>query len=226
MRLSTIKTTVSLAEALDSTTANANEPTPDEIQACFYGEWAPCSTCRRLSQPSCPASRVTERSPANAKSPYSWPISCTKTKGLKHREEEGGLGKKDNYRGVWGPNPVTDIPADKSYHGRGPMQLSHPQNYADASVAIFNNSKTLLHNPDRVRDDKQTGWETAAWYWGNRVGTQPNVKAGHFGASVKAINPALECEGKGVEQVANRKKAYTTIFEKWHLEGQPDFQGC
>ncbi|OQV15038.1 putative Endochitinase EP3 [Hypsibius exemplaris] len=149
------------------------------------------------------------------------------TSGLKYLEELEGPKHCTNgkYREVWGARPAR-FHMNKCYHGRGPIQLSHPQNYHDASLAIFGNAATLIDHPERVLTDKQTSWDTAAWYWGSRVGNQPGVKQGKFGASINAINGPLECRGQNQEKVTKRKEYYTNIYRVWRLSGSVDLSGC
>ncbi|OWA55230.1 putative Endochitinase EP3 [Hypsibius exemplaris] len=149
------------------------------------------------------------------------------TGGLKYLEEINGHEscKKGKYRDVWGSNPA-EPNKNKCYHGRGPIQLTYPQNYHDASLAIFKDAATLIDNPERVLTDKQTGWETAAWYWGSRVGNQPGVKEGQFGSSINAINGAEECRGQNQDKAAKRKEYYANIFRLWRISGQVDLSGC
>ncbi|OWA53763.1 putative Serpin B6 [Hypsibius exemplaris] len=87
------------------------------------------------------------------------------TSGLKYLEELEGPKHCANgkYREVWGARPER-YHMHKCYHGRGPIQLIHPQNYHDASLTIFGNAATLIDHPEWVLTDKQTNWDTAAWY--------------------------------------------------------------
>ncbi|OWA50953.1 putative Endochitinase EP3 [Hypsibius exemplaris] len=154
------------------------------------------------------------------------------TAGLEYLEEINGATRcaAGEYRGVWDPNPAT-FHMDKCYCGRGPLQLSHPQNYQDASLAIFKDAATLIDNPERVLTDKQTGWDTAAWYWGEQVGIESGVKEGQFGTSIKAINGKLECPvsgepAKNPNEAAKRKEYYEKIYKVWGIEGPIDLSGC
>lgn len=48
-------------------------------------------------------------------------------------------------------------------------------------------------------------WETAAWYWANRV------PRGDFGDTIRAINGAQECGGRSPDQVQSRVNQYRRI---------------
>ena len=52
----------------------------------------------------------------------------------------------------------------RSYHGRGPMQLSWNFNYGQASEIIFGDAMVLLLDPNRILRDGVLGWKTAIWF--------------------------------------------------------------
>lgn len=82
--------------------------------------------------------------------------------------------------------PGCDAPG-QYYYGRGYIQLTWCDNYRAASAGIFGNDR-LVGDPDAVAREDAIAWQTAFWYWGNRVHDAPGVQAGQFGASTKAIN--------------------------------------
>lgn len=55
--------------------------------------------------------------------------------------------------------------AGKSYHGRGPIQLSYNFNYGLCSDVLFGDSSILLNNPEKVCEDGVLGFMTAIWFW-------------------------------------------------------------
>lgn len=61
----------------------------------------------------------------------------------------------------------TDFPAvsGKSYHGRGPIQLSWNYNYGLISGILYQDKNVLLNNPELVTADGQLGFMTALLFW-------------------------------------------------------------
>ncbi|XP_010524052.1 PREDICTED: endochitinase EP3 [Tarenaya hassleriana] len=91
----------------------------------------------------------------------------------------------------------------KGYHGRGPIQLSWNYNYGPAGNSLGFDG---LNAPETVATDPVLSFKTALWYWNNRV--QPVVSQG-FGATIRAINGALECDGANTATVQSRVGYYT-----------------
>lgn len=99
---------------------------------------------------------------------------------------------------------------NKGYYGRGPIQLSWNFNYGPAGKSIGFDG---LNNPERVAEDPVISFKTALWYWINNV--QSTIVSGQgFGATIRAINGALECDGANPETVTNRVKYYTEYCEQ------------
>ncbi|WP_299213413.1 glycoside hydrolase family 19 protein [uncultured Aquimarina sp.] len=139
--------------------------------------------------------------------PYSW--------GLHFREEQGyegtgNLGYRDEGNIDYPPAP------GKSYHGRGPIQLSWNYNYGQVSEFLFGDKNVMLNNPERVLQDAALAFQTAIWFWMTPQYPKPsahdvmvsnwvpsvydqerNRKPG-FGMTVNIINGGLEC-GSGTE---------------------------
>ncbi|KAB1202073.1 Endochitinase PR4 [Morella rubra] len=92
---------------------------------------------------------------------------------------------------------------DKGYYGRGPIQLSWNFNYGPAGKSIGFDG---LNSPETVANDPVISFTTALWYWMNFV--RPVIGQG-FGATISAINGALECDGRNPETVQKRVKYYT-----------------
>jgi chitodextrinase len=135
--------------------------------------------------------------------PYAW--------GLYFREEVGYEGTT-NIGYVDGTNTEYPPAAGKSYHGRGPVQLSYNYNYGQASEFIFGDKNVLLANPEKVIQDGAIAFETAIWFWMAEQYPKPSchdvmipgkwtpvagIGAG-FGATVNIINGGVEC-GSGTE---------------------------
>ncbi|RVW88624.1 Endochitinase EP3 [Vitis vinifera] len=63
-----------------------------------------------------------------------------------------------------------------------------------------------LNSPETVASDPVVSFKTALWYWVNFV--QPVIGQG-FGATIRAINGALECDGANQATVNARVEYYT-----------------
>lgn len=87
---------------------------------------------------------------------------------------------------------------DKGYYGRGPIQLSWNFNYGPAGES---NDFDGLNDPETVANDACVSFKTALWYW-----TQ-NWQG--FGATIRAINGQLECDGANPDTVQARVNYYT-----------------
>ncbi|NSL90137.1 hypothetical protein ECE50_025100 [Chitinophaga sp. Mgbs1] len=136
---------------------------------------------------------------------YSW--------GLYFREEQGyegtsNVGYRDETNTLYPPAP------GKSYHGRGPIQLSYNYNYGQASELLFGDKNVLLANPEKVIQDGVIAFQTGLWFWMTPQYPKPschdvmipgkwtptaaqlagNLKPG-FGATVNIINGGVECGG-------------------------------
>lgn len=99
----------------------------------------------------------------------------------------------------------------KSYHGRGPIQLSYNYNYGRESVIFYQDRDVLLNNPELVADDGMLGFMTGLAFWMTPDGGKPSchdvmvgawkpnvydVEAGRtsagFGMTILIINGGLE----------------------------------
>ncbi|MCL7023737.1 hypothetical protein MKW94_014605 [Papaver nudicaule] len=98
-------------------------------------------------------------------------------------------------------NPCTP---GKLYFGRGPMQLTWNYNYGPAGRSIGFDG---LNAPETVSDDPIISFKTALWFWTNSV--HPVISQG-FGATTRAINGALECDGGNPATVQARANYYTS----------------
>ena len=114
----------------------------------------------------------------------------------------------------------------RSYHGRGPMQLSWNYNYGAAGEALGLN---LLDNPDQVKLDGEISFSTALWFWmtpqlpkpschavmsGGWTPTPEDVNRGRtpgFGMTINIINGGKEC-GMGSNEQANSRVNFYRQF--------------
>ncbi|GLT66496.1 hypothetical protein SLA2020_388580 [Shorea laevis] len=92
---------------------------------------------------------------------------------------------------------------DKGYYGRGPIQLSWNFNYGPAGKSIGFDG---LNSPETVANDPVISFKTALWYWMNFV---HSVIDQGFGATIRAINGNLECDGANPTTVQKRVDYYT-----------------
>ncbi|OQX29806.1 MAG: hypothetical protein B0D92_01775 [Spirochaeta sp. LUC14_002_19_P3] len=65
--------------------------------------------------------------------------------------------------------------AGKSYHGRGPVQLSWNYNYGMMSEVLFGNKDILLENPNLIARNGFLGWASALWFWMEPQGNKPSA---------------------------------------------------
>jgi len=96
----------------------------------------------------------------------------------------------------------------KTYHGRGPIQLSWNFNYGAFGAAL---GLDLLSNPDLVTSNGDIAFETALWFWMTPQMPKPSAhaallglwqpadadraagRAPGFGMTINIINGGLEC---------------------------------
>nr|AUN87481.1 chitinase [Camellia fraterna] len=92
---------------------------------------------------------------------------------------------------------------NKNYYGRGPLQLTWNYNYGPAGESIGFDG---LNNPETVATDSVVSFKTALWFWTNQG---HNVINQGSGATIRAINGQLECDGANPNAVNARVKYYT-----------------
>ncbi|XP_050221684.1 endochitinase EP3 [Mercurialis annua] len=97
---------------------------------------------------------------------------------------------------------------DKGYYGRGPIQLSWNFNYGPAGQSIGFDG---LNAPETVANDPVISFKTALWFWMNNV--QPVISQG-FGATIRAINGNLECDGANSATVQARVRYYVDYCDQ------------
>ncbi|KAH9412014.1 putative endochitinase [Ordospora pajunii] len=113
----------------------------------------------------------------------------------------------------------------KSYHGRGFIQLSWPDNYKAASQALGLGDE-LYENPDKVAQDPNLGADVSIYFWKENVENAPGVKENHYGSSTKAINGALECTGSNIDKSKRRFEIYTALVKAFSVSNPADESGC
>jgi len=106
--------------------------------------------------------------------------------------------------------------ADKQYYGRGPLQLTWNYNYGAAGDYL---SVDLLNNPDTVAQDDLTSWKTALWFWNVNSNCHTAITSGQgFGATIQAINGAVECNGGNSAAVSDRVSLYTNYCSDFGVD--------
>ena len=116
--------------------------------------------------------------------------------------------------------------AGKTYHGRGPMQLSWNYNYGQLGNVL---GIDLLRNPELVTSDGVTAFKTDVWFWmtaqspkpsahdvmvGNWTPSSSDTAAGRapgFGMTIVIINRGIECGFATPPQVKDRVGFYETF---------------
>lgn len=122
--------------------------------------------------------------------------------------------------------------AGKSYHGRGPIQLSYNYNYGLCSDVLFGDSSVLLKNPEKVSQDGVLGFMTGIWFWMTPQPPKPSChevitgiwepKAGganeqyngNFGLTIIIINNEAGQSETGAGAVARRSRYYRIFADK------------
>ncbi len=125
----------------------------------------------------------------------------------------------------------------KTYHGRGPIQLSWNYNYGFAGEAM---GLPLLTNPDLVTSDGAVAFKTGIWFWitpqmpkpschdvmaGKWTPTGADTAAGRlpgFGMTVNIINGGLECSQPTPTQVEDRVKFYQRYAQLLGVDPGPN----
>lgn len=118
----------------------------------------------------------------------------------------------------------------KTYHGRGPIQLSWNYNYGAVGAVL---GLDLLNDPDLVTSDGTIAFRTAFWFWmttqlpkpschdvmvGNFTPSSADVAANRlpgFGLTIDIINGGIECGWARSSSVTDRLGFYdrfTTIL--------------
>ncbi|KAE8807254.1 Chitinase 10 [Hordeum vulgare] len=160
--------------------------------------------------------------------PYSW--------GLCFKEE---INASSNYCDA--DNKEWPCVDGKSYHGRGPMQLSWNYNYGPAGEALCFDG---LGNPEVVASDPDVAFKAALWFWmtpqepkpschdvmlGRYVPTEADKQANRtagFGLTTNIINGGLECNRTGDPRVEDRIGYYRRYCEILKVDDLGDNLDC
>lgn len=150
--------------------------------------------------------------------------------GLYYKEELACLNGCDHY------SDTTDINyppvKGKSYHGRGPIQLSWNYNYGLFSETVLGNKDSLLNNPELLTTNAELSFAAAIWFWvtpqqpkpschevmaGKWEPTKEDSLAGRkpgFGAVMNIVNGGLECGGVSSIRNKFRLQYYLSFCKK------------
>lgn len=155
--------------------------------------------------------------------------------GLYFNEEVGFIGSSAiGYVQSTGTNylPV----AGKSYHGRGPIQLSYNYNYGLCSDVILGDSSILLNNPELLTSDGVMGLMTGIWFWMTPQPPKPSCHEvitgiweanpaspnaqynGNFGLTIVIINNESGQSENGIGAVARRARYYRIFSQKMNAD--------
>ncbi|WP_414619050.1 glycoside hydrolase family 19 protein [Calothrix sp. CCY 0018] len=104
----------------------------------------------------------------------------------------------------------------KTYHGRGPIQLSWNYNYGACGAAL---GIDLLNNPDLVAKDSSISFMTALWFWMTPQSPKPSchnaISTSGFGMTINIINGGIECgKGQVTPQAQSRIKLYKQFAQR------------
>jgi len=124
---------------------------------------------------------------------------------LQYAEEQNTA----NWSHYCDPN-IYPCTSGKTYHGRGPIQLSWNYNYAACGAAL---GIDLLNNPDLVATDSSIAFMTALWFWMTPQSPKPSchnaISTSGFGMTINIINGGIECgQGQITPQAQSRIQRY------------------
>jgi chitinase len=84
----------------------------------------------------------------------------------------------------------------------------------------------LIRNPEQVASNEEISWAVSFWFWKTNVGSRADVKNGRFGASTRAINGDLECDGNFKEKARKRYQIYVIVLSIFDPSSTPIENGC
>jgi len=209
---------------------------------CFLGEGTKEQRRRELAAFLAQISHETTGGwPTAPGGPQSW--------GLCWKEEVGcELGQCAQYCATGDPCSANgeSVPcpcaSGKTYHGRGPMQLSWNYNYAPAGVNLRQllgptyASLDLLANPEAITEDPVLAFATAVYFWMTPRFPKPSAhdvmvgcwqpsdgdssvgRLPGFGLTTNIINGGIECGG--LSRRRPRRLLHSVHGLLWHLDGQ------
>ncbi|KAH9401112.1 hypothetical protein TYRP_002702 [Tyrophagus putrescentiae] len=116
---------------------------------------------------------------------------------------------------------------NKYYYGRGYIQLTWLENYANCSLDMYGDMR-LVDDPDLVSDTTEGAWGSAFWYWWKYVHDIPEIRQGKFGYTTNAINGPLECKGVYKVKAFRRFVVYSKVLEAFNIRDRfpPLQEGC
>ncbi|CAG7719334.1 unnamed protein product [Allacma fusca] len=144
--------------------------------------------------------------------------------------ESDGLRAKREYRCAQNgcPGEYQTPGCDRNgqrYYGRGYIQLTWCYNYRQASIELYGND-WMVDDADAVARDEYIAWDTAFWFWRVNVHSRSGVQEGRFGATTRAINGGLECDGAYQHIARQRFQNYGVVRSAFGLSGAGDERGC
>lgn len=159
--------------------------------------------------------------------PYAWGLYFTQEVGC-----EGG-----DCIGYCDPNNVQyPCAPGKTYHGRGPIQLSWNYNYGQAGEAL---GEPLLAQPELLATDGAIAFRTGLWFWMTAQSPKPSAhavmtgqwspsaddmakgRAPGFGMTVNIINGGLECGQPTNAKVEDRVGFYQRFTDMLAVDPGP-----
>ena len=166
--------------------------------------------------------------PAAPDGPYAWGLYFTQEIGC---ESGGCTGYCDATNQQW------PCAAGKTYHGRGPIQLSWNYNYGQAGDAL---GLPLLTDPDQVTSNGTVAFRTGGWFWMTPQSPKPSChdvmtgkwapsmqdqmlgRAPGFGMTINIINGGLECNQPTNAKVEDRVGFYLRYTQMLGVDPGPN----
>ncbi|KAJ0973018.1 hypothetical protein J5N97_020977 [Dioscorea zingiberensis] len=106
----------------------------------------------------------------------------------------------------------------KKYYGRGPLQLTWNYNYGAAGNSIGFDG---LNAPETLAKDPIISFKASLWFWMNNVHSAMTSGKG-FGATIRAINGDIECNGKSPDSVNSRVRYYQEYCRQFGVAPGPN----
>jgi len=159
--------------------------------------------------------------------PYAWGLYFTQEVGC----EGGGCTGYCDVNNVQYP-----CAPGKTYHGRGPIQLSWNYNYGQAGEAL---GEPLLAQPELVTTDGAIAFRTGLWFWMTAQSPKPSAhdvmvgqwqptaddaakgRAPGFGMTINIINGGLECGQPTNAKVEDRVGFYKRFTDMLAVDPGP-----
>ncbi|MDR1565481.1 MAG: Ig-like domain-containing protein [Oscillospiraceae bacterium] len=154
--------------------------------------------------------------------------------GYYFNEEVGYIGSSSV--GYTSASTIWPAVPGKSYHGRGPIQLSYNFNYGLCSDVLYGDKNILLNNPDLVEQDGVLGFMTGIWFWmtpqppkpschecitgiWNPAPGTPNAQFnGQFGLTIVIVNNESGRSENGADAVGRRCRYFRAFCTKMGVD--------